>query len=293
MFRKLTAKLIDRIDPVNRALIGGPLMLVACYVTVFLLSIGGRTTFPDAFIDALINVGALCFWAALAWLLNLRVVLDRSAGFQALAHPLLGFFFAVAWYFSVTVLLGWRAGQFSGAFSVRPFSSVAFIWQAFQGLTVYALVVALAVIRRLLDARLASDLASDLANKPLIGMSDEPANQTTPSAARSSPSRLLVRSEDEFISVPIDEIIHIERAGDYAQLVTTRGQHLTRKSLAELERQLPMERFIRVHRSQLIHLDALQSAEPIGGGRMRAYLSGDIAVETSRAGARQLRERAG
>jgi hypothetical protein len=258
---------LTRTTPVARALLGGLLLLVAAYVVVFLISGGARNTLPGALVDALINVGALVVWGAIAWWANSRVVLDRAAWQQALVHPLGGFGFAVAWYFSVTVLLGWRAGEFSGSFSVRPFSSVAFIWQVFQGLTVYALIVSLAVIQRLLDRQ--------------------------PSAAQQSTERLLVRGDDQLLSVPVDEILCIERAGDYAQLITLSGRHLTRRSLAELERQLPPERFLRVHRSQLINLNALEAAESIGGGRLRARLRGGIQVDTSRAGAKVLRERAG
>ena len=258
---------INRLDPVDRCLAGGVVLLLVCYMVVFLISPGARNTFPSVAIDALINVSALTLWGALAWWINLRSLLARSIRLQALAHPLLGFAFAVAWYFSVTVLLGWRSGDFSGSFSVRPFVSVAFIWQIFQGLTVYALIVALAVIRRVLNS--------------------------TPAPKGRSAARLLIRVDDEFVSVPVDEIISIERAGDYAHLLTPRGSYLTRKSLAQLERELPAERFVRVHRSHLIHLDALESAESIGGGRLRARLTGDVQVETSRAGARLLRERAG
>lgn len=258
-------------DPLNRmpahlrALLAGVLLLLACYASIFVVTTGA--TWGSALLDALINVGSLALWGALAGWLNHKFLLDRSAALQALLHPLTAFGFALAWYFSVTVLLGWRAGDFSGMFTVQPFSSVAFVWQSFQGLTLYALIVALAVIERL-SAR--------------------------PAAIHETlPNRLLVRGQDGLVSIPVAEIVCIERAGDYAQLVTASGRHLTRKSLAELERHLPTERFLRIHRACLINLDALESAEPIGGGRMRAVLSGDIRANTSRTGARLLRERAG
>lgn len=259
----------NRFDPVSRTLVGGICLLLASYVVVFMITPDGRSTWGESLIGALINVGALSFWGVLVGWLNLRVLLDRPMPVQAFAHPLIGLLFSVAWYFSVTVLLGWRAGDFSGAFSVVPFSYVAFVWQVFQGLTLYALIVALAVIRR---------------------QKSTPSTTPAPDSRR---TRLLVRTEDEFVSVPVDDIVRIERAGDYAQLITHRGRHLTRRSLAELERQLPPERFLRVHRSHLIHLDKLESAESIGNGRLRAHLDGGMHVDTSRAGAKLLRERAG
>jgi len=44
---------------------------------------------------------------------------------------------------------------------------------------------------------------------------------------------------------------------------------------------------------ELINLNALESAESIGGGRLRARFRGDVLVETSRAGAKLLRDRSG
>ena len=99
--------------------------------------------------------------------------------------------------------------------------------------------------------------------------------------------------DDELVSLSVEDIVSIERAGDYAQLVTERDRRLIGKSIAALERQLPAAQFIRVHRSHLINLDALESAVSIGGGRLRARFRGDVLVETSRAGAKLLRDRAG
>ncbi len=257
-------------DPAQKAFAAGVLVLTACYVIVFMLSAAGRTTLISSLIDALINVGALSIWSLAAWWLNLRVLFVLRWFWQGLVQPITAFLFAFCWYFSVTVLLGWRVGDFTGSFSVEPFSSVAFYWQAFQGITVYALVVALAAIQ-LLWQRLEAQPVSD----------------------RQRPQRLLVRVEDEFVTVQVDDIIAIERAGDYAQLVTSKQRYLTRKSLAELQRQLPAEQFIRVHRAHLINLNALESIEAIGSGRMRAHLAGGLSVATSRNGAQLLRKQAG
>ncbi|MEM9057904.1 MAG: LytTR family DNA-binding domain-containing protein, partial [Pseudomonadota bacterium] len=258
-------KALAKADPAQRAALAALPALVVAYTCVFLLSTRGAMTVGDALVAAVINVAALGLWGAAAWGLSARVLLSLRPAWQALVQPVCAFAYAFLWYFTVTVLLGWRNGDFAGAFSVQPFSTVAFVWQMFQGLTVYALVVALAAIQRLWRERPAPQA--------------EPAN-----GAR----RLLVRTEDEFVSVPVADILCIERAGDYAQIVTATRQHLTRKSLAELERQLPHGRFLRVHRAHLINLDAVESVEPIGGGRLRVHLSGGSSVATSRGGAQTL-----
>ncbi|MEL7447833.1 MAG: LytTR family DNA-binding domain-containing protein [Pseudomonadota bacterium] len=267
--RAIGPKVFTNADPAQRAFLALVVLLVACYTAVFLLGSDGSMAFGDALMAAVINVGALAFWGLAAWWLNTRWLLGLRPAWQAVLQPICAFAYAFLWYFTVTVLLGWRDGDFTGAFSVQPFSSVAFLWQTFQGLTIYALLVALAVIQLLWTQR--------------------QARQSEPSNAG---KRLLVRSEDEFVSVLVSDILCIERAGDYAQIVTASQQHLTRKSLAELERQLPQGRFLRVHRAHLINLDALESVESIGGGRLRVFLTGGRSVDTSRGGAQTLRKHA-
>ena len=262
-----------------RAGLLGLLSLGACYTLVFVATTG--ESWPSALIDASINVAPLALWGALFFELDRRWLLQRSLRSQAALHPVAAASFAVLWYFTVTILLGWRAGDFAGSFSVRPFGSIAFAWQMFQGVTLYALVAALAMIDTLAAAlREAPDASHGAGTR-----GDAPAD--------GAERRILVRGDDELVAVPVDDIVCIERAGDYARLVTSGEAHLTRKSLAELERQLPDRRFVRVHRSHLISLDALETAEPIGGGRMRVRLKGGLQIDTSRGGARLLRQRAG
>jgi hypothetical protein len=249
--------------------------LLACYTIVF-ATIGGDT-WPDAALSAAINVAPLALWGGVLFEINRRWLLIQSYPVQIPVQIAAAVLFASLWYFTVTILLGWRLGDFTGSFSVRPFSAVAFIWQMFQGIVIYSLVAALALIDILVRS-LRSSRASP---------------ETTAGSQPAAERRIFVRGDDEFVSINVDEIVCIERAGDYAQIVTPGRRHLTRKSLAELARQLPAHRFIRVHRSQLINLEAMESAEPIGGGRMRVRLLGGVEIDTSRSGAKALREHAG
>ncbi|NBB92333.1 MAG: hypothetical protein GVY32_04095 [Gammaproteobacteria bacterium] len=112
--------------------------LVVCYALVFVIT--GAASWPSALLDALINVAALGLWSGLFFALNRRWLLDRAMALQAPLQLLSALAFAFLWYFTVTILLGWRSGDFAGSFSVRPFSSIAFVWQMFQGVVAYALV---------------------------------------------------------------------------------------------------------------------------------------------------------
>lgn len=237
------------------------------YLVIFLVT--AEISIAQAAFDALINSASLGLWSILVVLVMDRFILDWKFSWQVPAHALLAIVFSVLWYFSVTVLLGWRNGDFTGAFSVRPFSSVAFVWQFFQGLTIYLAL-----------------FAAGLAWRQWLLL------QADRSVAQAPLSRLLVRVDEELVPVGVDEIICISGAGDYSEIVTAEQRHLTRRRLSDLGGQLP-DQFVRVHRSHLVNLDLMAKAESVGGGRLRIYFSNGVTIDTSRQGARLLRERAG
>ncbi len=70
--------------------------------------------------------------------------------------------------------------------------------------------------------------------------------------------RVAVRIGSRWRIVEADEIDWIEGAGVYARLVVGERTFLLRTSLAELERRLDPERFVRIHRSTIARLDRVR-----------------------------------
>lgn len=101
--------------------------------------------------------------------------------------------------------------------------------------------------------------------------------------------RYLTKSGEEMVPVSVRDIVTIAGAQDYAEVTTLAGKHLVRLSLAEFERRLDRDRFVRVHRSTIINLDRLRRVEPAGSGRMIAHMADGSEVQVSRAGAQALR----
>jgi hypothetical protein len=56
--------------------------------------------------------------------------------------------------------------------------------------------------------------------------------------------------------------LRIESAGDYVRLRTAENVFLAHTLLAELQQQLDPGRFLRVHRTQIVNLDAMGSHGP-------------------------------
>lgn len=237
-----------------------------CYIFVFMLT--NRIGFLDAFIAAVINTVSLLFWGILSVHLIKKHILPLRFYQQIPAHFFLAIVFSIVWYFTIIVLLGFKNGNITQVISVHPFSTAAFKWQFFQGATIYL---------GLCSASVAWQQWSEQQDKAPV------MNQ--------APGKLLIRDSDNIFTISIDDIICISGAGDYSEIVTQHKKYLTRRRINDLEAQLSAC-FVRVHRSHLVNLDKMQRAESIGNGRLRVYLASNIVIDTSRQGARLLRQQA-
>jgi len=96
------------------------------------------------------------------------------------------------------------------------------------------------------------------------------------------PERLYVQRGAKIIPVPTDDILHIEAAGDYAKLHTANNTYLSNQGIGALEEQLAGDRFMRVHRSSIIALPAVDHLVSDGSGGYVAVLTGPRRVRVSR-----------
>ncbi|WP_238934784.1 LytR/AlgR family response regulator transcription factor [Maricaulis parjimensis] len=223
--------------------------------------------------SALANAGSLGLWAFGTITLIRQRVMSWPVWLQGLFHAVAAPVFAVGWYASVIILLGWSHGSLSAGFSVQPFIGAAFIWQMFQGMGLYGGVAALAYSIAFREELLALQaVAGAEAARP-----------------KDAAQRVMARIGDEWMPLALDEILLVSGAGDYAELTTANGRHLSRKSLSEFEALLPEASFVRVHRSHIVNLEAVLRAEPAGNGCMSLQLLGGESVKTSRAGAQKMR----
>ena len=85
------------------------------------------------------------------------------------------------------------------------------------------------------------------------------------------------------------DILWIEAAGDYAQLHTADKTYLCSAGLGDLEERLDQRRFLRVHRSAIVAVEAIAHLESDGEGGYVATLKNDERVRVSRSRAEQIR----
>jgi two-component system LytT family response regulator len=104
------------------------------------------------------------------------------------------------------------------------------------------------------------------------------------------PARLYVRHGEKIIPVDPDDLLWIEAAGDYAKLHTPDKTYLSSMGIGDLEERLDPSQFLRVHRSHMIALPAVEHFRSDGSGGYRVRLSDGTTVRVSRSYAADLRD---
>ncbi|HIG75800.1 MAG TPA: response regulator transcription factor [Bacteroidetes bacterium] len=103
-------------------------------------------------------------------------------------------------------------------------------------------------------------------------------------------TRLAIRTGSRYHLVEVDEIDWIEGAGVYARLVVGDKAHLLRTPLAELERRLDSERFVRIHRSTIVNLDRVREARGHAHGEYVLGLRDGTRLKVSRTYSDRIRQ---
>lgn len=67
-----------------------------------------------------------------------------------------------------------------------------------------------------------------------------------------------IKSDGQYIKIHFDEVLFFESERDYIFIYTEQKRHLTLLSLKQLEKELPAEKFIRVHRSFIVALNRVE-----------------------------------
>ena len=78
--------------------------------------------------------------------------------------------------------------------------------------------------------------------------------------------RLMVKSRGRIYFVRIDDIQHIEAAGNYVSLWVAGTEHLIRETLNAIEKQLDPEKFVRIHRSTIVNIEFVREIQSQSSG---------------------------
>jgi two-component system LytT family response regulator len=103
--------------------------------------------------------------------------------------------------------------------------------------------------------------------------------------------RIPVRRRDDIIILPVAEILAVIADGELLHLITASTErHTIAYRLKDLDTRLDPAQFVRVSRSAIINLDAVEKVSPMPAGTYMVTLTNKQQIAVSRARARVLRD---
>ena len=75
-------------------------------------------------------------------------------------------------------------------------------------------------------------------------------------------TRLTIKTDDRLVVLRAEDIDSIEAAGNYVSVHAGKESHILRDTLANLESQLPPEKFLRISRATIVNLDRVKELQP-------------------------------
>lgn len=74
-------------------------------------------------------------------------------------------------------------------------------------------------------------------------------------------SHIFIKVDKKMMKINIEEILFVEGMKEYIKVVTPDKTYITHKSLTSLSDELPVDRFLRIHKSYVIALNKVKSIE--------------------------------
>lgn len=94
------------------------------------------------------------------------------------------------------------------------------------------------------------------ANKALSHF--EMQRRPTPPAEGKEIDHFFIKSDGQYIKIMLDDVLYFESEKDYVFIYTSKKRYLNLISLKQLEKELPSDRFVRVHRSYIVAIEKVE-----------------------------------
>jgi len=73
------------------------------------------------------------------------------------------------------------------------------------------------------------------------------------------PDHINVKADRKIYKVSLEDILYIESEGDYVKITTPGRVIMSKQTISSMEKELPGNRFVRIHRSTIIAIDKIES----------------------------------
>lgn len=116
----------------------------------------------------------------------------------------------------------------------------------------------------------------------LIEESEEEVAEEAEAQRTDPPAMLRIKDAGRYYFIPRADVIWIEAAGDYSLLHTADREAAIRRAIKSLDSDLPVDEFVRVHRSAIVSVAHIREIRMRPKGEAQIFLTNDITVRTSR-----------
>lgn len=103
--------------------------------------------------------------------------------------------------------------------------------------------------------------------------------------------RVVIKKKGRIHVISTDKITYLEAQDDYVMIYTREERFLKQQTMKYFERHLDPEQFIRVHRSYIVNVQAIDRIEPYEKTNFILILKDDSKVPVSRGGMQLLRDK--
>ncbi len=103
--------------------------------------------------------------------------------------------------------------------------------------------------------------------------------------------RIAVKSGQKIHVILVPEIVYIQADGDYVHIYTLTGKYLKEQTMKYFSEHLPVNLFVRVHRSCLVNVEAISRIELYEKQNQQLTLKNGHQIKVSQAGYKLLRQK--
>jgi hypothetical protein len=105
--------------------------------------------------------------------------------------------------------------------------------------------------------------------------------------------RIAVKSGPKLHVIPVPDVLYLQAYGDYVYVFTADGKYLKEQTMKYFEDSLPPRRFVRVHRSYIVNVEAISSIELYEKQSQLLILKNGDRIKISASGYKLLKSRLG
>lgn len=111
----------------------------------------------------------------------------------------------------------------------------------------------------------------------------------TVAAGTGQQNRIVLKENNKIKIIPTKQVLYLESADDYVKIYTAEGAYLKNKTMAEFERLLEGQDFVRIHRSYLVQVSLITRLEPYEKDSQLAILTSGQRLPVSKSGYAKLK----